>query len=333
MPSVNGRSRRTRDFSERQHAIGLTAIVVTLVVLAAAVVLYLKPTGQQTVSFEATDVASLKTGTDVRVAGVSVGSVDELVLGENSVEVHAEIDDSVFLGDATSVDVRLLTAVGGYYVTLVPSGENALDGAVIPQSRVTVPYSIADVLQQAPRITDSVDPVDLSADIEQVAQGLSDNAQSVGSVISGLDSIAAIMNHQREQVTTILDLAQSYVHSFNADREYVFELMKKIELVLARYNATWQGFNQTYQLLGEILERISPVAWFYYDNRDRVKEAVTTLRTGFASMQAQMNPVIDQLATILQALRGIADRGGVDDVGKNVILASDVCVPLPGRGC
>lgn len=333
MPSVTRDSRRVRDFSERQHAIGLTAIVLTLAVMAAAVIVYLKPPGQQIVSFESTDVASLKTGADVRVAGISVGSVDELVLGPNSVEVRAKIDDSVFLGDATSVDVRLLTAVGGYYVTLVPNGKNALGDTVIPESRVTVPYSIADVLQQAPRITDSVDPVDLSADIEQVAQGLSNNAQSVGSVISGLDSIAEIMNRQREQVTTTLDLAQSYVHTFNTNREYVFELMKKIELVLARYNATWQGFNETYQLLGEVLERVSPIAWFYYDNRDRVKEAVTTLRNGFGSMQEQMNPVIDQLTTILQVLRGIADRGGVDDVGRNVILASDVCVPLPGKGC
>ncbi|OZC63667.1 hypothetical protein CH306_25885 [Rhodococcus sp. 15-725-2-2b] len=333
MPSLTRRPRRVRDFSERQHAIGLFAIVVTLAIIAAATYVYLEPPGQQVVSFESTDVASLKTGADVRVAGVSVGSVDELVLGENSVEVRAKIDDSVFVGDTTSVDVRLLTAVGGYYVTLLPNGKDALDGAVIPQSRVSVPYSIADVLQQAPRITDAVDPVDVSADIEQVASGLSNNAQSVGSVISGLDSIAEVMNHQREQITTTLNLAQSYVHTFNVNREYVFALMKKIELVLARYNATWQGFNETYQLLGEILERVSPIAWFYYDNRARVKEAVTTLRTGFRSMQEQMNPVIDQLTSILTALRGIADRGGPDDVGKNVILASDVCVPLPGKGC
>lgn len=145
-----------RDVSAHQRAIGLGALIVTAVVVAATVLVYLRPPGQQTVSFVTDDAVSIKQGLDVRVAGVSVGSVESVELGADEVEVTTKIDDHVFIGDNTSVQVRMLTAVGGYFVTLVPAGNSPLGSEVIPSAKVVVPYSISDVLQEAPRITGEV---------------------------------------------------------------------------------------------------------------------------------------------------------------------------------
>jgi phospholipid/cholesterol/gamma-HCH transport system substrate-binding protein len=322
-----------RDVSVHQRAIGITALIISVVVVAITVIVYLRPPGQQEITFTTDDVASLKGGEDVRVAGVTVGTVDGISLKSDSVQVRLQIDDHVFMGAKTSVDVRMLTAVGGYYVTLLPQGDAPLGKSVIPIERVTVPYSIADVLQRAPRVTGEIDADRLDDNIQEIANGLSGNPGSVGSLISGLDSIASVIDRQRQQVTTTLDLAQSYLETFNTNKEYLFQLIKKIELVLARYNATWQGFNETYVLLGEVVSRIGPVAWFYYENKDRLREAVTMLREGFKSMQDQMSPVIDQLGTILGTLKGIIGEGEAKDLMGNVILATDVCIPLPGRRC
>lgn len=322
-----------RDVSVHQRAIGVTALIISIIVVAVTVIVYLRPPGQQDVTFTTDDVASLKGGEDVRVAGVTVGKVDHISLKPDSVQVSLEIDDHTFMGDQTSVDVRMLTAVGGYYVTLLPQGEKPLGGSVISSERVTVPYSIADVLQRAPRVTDEIDGDRLDDNIKEIANGLSGKPDSVGSLIDGLDSIASVLDRQRHQVTTTLDLAQSYLQTFNNNKEYLFQLIKKIELVLARYNATWQGFNETYVLLGDVVARIGPIAWYYYENKDRLREAVTTLREGFKSMQDQMSPVIDQLGTILGTLKGIIGEGEAKELMGNVILATDVCVPLPGRRC
>ncbi|WP_180819525.1 MlaD family protein [Gordonia terrae] len=319
--------------SAHQRAIGLGALIVTAVVVAATVLVYLRPPGQQTVSFVTDDAVSIKQGLDVRVAGVSVGSVESVELGADEVEVTTKIDDHVFIGDNTSVQVRMLTAVGGYFVTLVPAGNSPLGSKVIPSAKVVVPYSISDVLQEAPRITGEVRARELDANIQQVSRALTSNSSSVGSMIQGLDSIATIMDQQREQVSTTLDLAQDYLATFTRDREFLFNLIKKIERVLTRYNATWAGFNETYNLLGEVVDRISPLTWFYYHNKEELKAAVTTLRNGFRSIQEDMNPMIDQLTAILDGLRKMAGPGGVRKALGGVVLASDVCVPVPGKRC
>jgi phospholipid/cholesterol/gamma-HCH transport system substrate-binding protein len=324
---------RFKDISASQRTIGIVAVVLTAVIVAAAILVYIRPPSQQLVRFVTNDVASISTGQDVRVAGVSVGKIDSIELGTDSVTVQAKIDENIFIGDRSRVAVRMLTVVGGYYTTLEPQGERPLGTAVIPTQRVSVPYSIADVLQEVPPITDAVRADDLHTSIDQVASGLTDNTESIGSMIKGLDSIASIMDQQRRQVSTTLELAQSYLETFNLNRDYVFALIKKIELVLARYHATWAGFNQTYTLLGEIIVRISPLAWFYLDNKDRLKTAVTTLRDGFQRMQSQMNPLIDQLTAVRAALEKIVGQGGLREALGNVILATDVCVPVAGRSC
>jgi len=324
---------RFRDIAEHQRTIGIVAVAVTLVVLAATILVYWRPPGQQIIRFETEDAAAISTGQDVRVAGVSVGKIDTIELGPNSVTVTAKVDDDVFVGDRSRVTVRMLTAVGGYFTTIDPAGDDPLGTSVIPTSRVSVPYSIADVLQEVPPITDSVRAGDLHADIEEIASGLTDNTKSIGSMINGLDTIAGIMDRQRRQVSTTLELAQSYLETFNLNRDYVFALIKKIELVLARYHATWAGFNETYTRLGEIVVRLSPVTWFYYDNKDRLLAAVTTLRDGFKKLQEQMNPVIDQLTAVRGALEKLVGKGGLQQALGDVILATDVCVPVPGRTC
>lgn len=313
--------------------IGVIAVIVVAIVAAVTFYVYLRPPGQQTVSFQTRDAAALKAGEDVRVAGLKVGKIDSIELGTDVVTVTAEIENSVFVGDQSSVDVRMLTAVGGYFVTIIPAGDNELGDRLIPVSRVSIPYSIADVLQQVPRITDEVSGHQLDANIAQVASGLTDNSQSVGAMISGLDSIASIMDRQRGQVTQILDLAQSYLSTFNGNRGYVFSLVKKIEMVLTRYNITWAGFNSTYTLLGEVLQRLTPVSWYYYRNKDRLLTAVTAIREGFKNIQSQMNPVIDQLMAIQKGLTTMLGPDWRAKFGKNVVLATDVCVPVPGKRC
>ncbi|WP_051198711.1 MlaD family protein [Gordonia shandongensis] len=313
--------------------VGVAVIIVAALVASVITYIYLRPPNQQTVAFETTDAAAISTGDDVRVAGVSVGSVTETALEADRVRVTAEIDDHVFVGDDSRVEIRMLTAVGGYFVTVIPDGDDALGDAVIPSKRVTTPYSIADVLQEAPRITGDVDPKTIDADLRQLATGLTDNTTSFGAMVKGLTSISSVMDRQRDQVLQTLDLAREYTERFEADREFVFRLVAKIERVLTRYNATWEGFNETYTLLGEVLERISPLSWYYHNNKGRLKELITTIRTGVGTMHRQMSPVIDTLGALADRLRGFVGADGMKELGANVVLASDICVPVPGKAC
>ncbi|WP_330254959.1 MlaD family protein [Nocardia sp. NBC_00565] len=322
-----------RRLAANELLLGLSVVAVVTVIVAATVGFYLYPPGRTELSFETTDAAAVRTGDDVRVAGVSVGKVTGIALGRNSVRVTADIDEGTFVGSASRVEVRMLTAVGGYFVTIIPMGDKPLGRTVLPVDRVTMPYSISDVLQEVPRVTDNVDASTVNADLDQLANGLEHNSAAVGSLIAGLNSIARVMADQRQQIQTTLDLASEYATAFNGSREFVFELAQKIDVVMTTYATYRDGFNRTYQLLGGVMMRLRPETEYFLAHKEELRSVVEQLRTGIENLRQAVDPAIGQLTQLRDQLTGWLTPQGVAEMGGGRILASQVCVPIPGREC
>jgi phospholipid/cholesterol/gamma-HCH transport system substrate-binding protein len=120
---------------------GVVAITLTMIVILVVSWIYIAPPHRQLVTFYTDDAVSVRGGDSVRVAGVDVGKVKNVSLEPQQVRVQLSLKDDVFIGDQTQVEVRMLTVVGGYFVTLVPLGEHPLGRNPIPTDRVTMPYS------------------------------------------------------------------------------------------------------------------------------------------------------------------------------------------------
>ncbi|OXR46939.1 hypothetical protein B7C42_00055 [Nocardia cerradoensis] len=313
--------------------LGTVVVLVAVIALAAAGLLYMRPMHQKTVRFETTDASSINVGESVRVAGIDVGKISKVSMRPATVQVEARISDSTFVGTDSTVEVRMLTPVGGYAVTVVPAGTKALGEKVIPVDHVSVPYSIGDVLQAVPHTTDNVKGGTIDANIDQVAEALQHNSSSVSSIIQGMNSIATVMDHQREQVRTITDLASEYLQSFNGSREWVFELLRKSDLVLTTYDNTHVGFNEAYRLLGDVLYRVTPVMSFLLEHNPEIKPVIEKLRSSITDIQTSMGPALEQLENLRDRLAAWLGPDGLATLGGGTISASDICVPLPGRTC
>ena len=125
---------------------GTGALAVLAAVALVAATLYLNPPAQKSVTFYTTDAATVRPGDQVRIAGISVGTVKDLALEGNRVRVRAQVEDSAFVGDQSQIQVRMLTVVGGYYVNIVSLGGSPLGSRPIPQERVTMPYNLMQTL-------------------------------------------------------------------------------------------------------------------------------------------------------------------------------------------
>lgn len=64
------------------------------------------------------------------MAGIKVGTVDELELEPDRVRVQMRLNNDAFVGDQSQVDVRMLTVVGGYYVNVTSLGDKPLDSSL-----------------------------------------------------------------------------------------------------------------------------------------------------------------------------------------------------------
>lgn len=322
-----------RGMRSNEVVLGAVVVIVAVVLLVATAVVYLHPMGRKAISFETTDVASINVGEDVRVAGVPVGKITKLAIQPTAVRVVAEISEDTFIGTDSTVEVRMLTPVGGYAVTIIPVGNKPLGDAVIPVDHVTVPYSIADVLQAAPHVTDNVNGTTIEATIDQVAQGLQHNSASVGSIVAGLNSIATIMDQQRDQVEKTMALAAEYLKTFNGSREFVFQLLQKIDVVESTYDTNKVGFDYAYQMLGDVVVRLVPVEQFYRDHKEQLLAAINQARDAISNFEKSLDPVIGQLKGISGQLQSWLTPDGMRTLGGGTILATGICVPIPGRVC
>lgn len=330
-PALAGGVRRMRSNSVVH---GAAVVLVVAAALVAAGAVYVHPLGRKTISFATTDAASLAAGEDVRVAGISVGKVSGLSIGPDVVRVDLSIDDSTFVGSESTIDVRMLTPVGGYAVTVISDGERPLaPHQVIPADRVRVPYSIADVLQAAPHMTDRVDGGTIDANIDQIATALQHDNTSIKSIIDGLNSIAAVLDRQREQVHTIMDFSAEYLRAFNGSRDFIFDLLRRVDIVVSTYDAAKAGFDETYERLGDILFRVTPLLKFYLEHKDELSNAITGLRDAIGDLRTNLGPALDNMTGLRERLQNWLGPEGLRAIGGGALLASDICVPTPGRTC
>lgn len=311
-------------------ALGGAAIALLLAIAAVATFVYIRPPGHMSVLFDTDDAGALEAGQQVRIAGVPVGKVTRLWLESSTVRVETRIADSVFVGDQSTVEIRMLTPVGGYYVNLTSLGSSPLDGESIPPERVTTPYSLTRVLNDAVRITDNVRTKPINEALDEIQHALDgDNTQSLRAIMDAGNSLMASVDQQRGQITAILNLVDEYSAQLAAMRDELRAMIEKLSIAQATLELYSKGFGSALDGMGQALERLKPLGLFYHSHREDFLEKVR-------SWIAKGRMWIERNGVVVRGLRAIQthiERVISDQQAPPELLASDLCIPMPGAPC
>jgi len=309
---------------------GALALALVTVVAVVASLLYVSPPGQKTVTFYTDDAASVRPGDQVRMAGIPVGKVKGVSLQSNQVQVQARVDSSAFVGNKSAIEVHMLTVVGGYYVDLISLGEDPLGPNAIPRERVTMPYSLIRTLNDVTRVTDNLTAQPINESLNEIQMGLrGDNLETLNAVIEGGNAIMSTIDRQRGQITAILDLSDEYVHQLSGFREEFKALIQKIAIVQSILEIYSSGFGGALHGLGVAIEALKPIGNFYDHHRADFLEKVRNL-------VAKGQLWIDRNGVIVRGLRDVQRHlERVLDVQQAPpeLLATDLCIPMPGALC
>lgn len=309
---------------------GVGALALATVVGIAAAMLYTSPPGQKMVVFYTDDAAAIRPGDQIRIAGIAVGKVKDLALESSQVRVRAQVNDSAFVGSQSQVQVRMLTVVGGYYVNLVSLGDTALGAKSIPMERVTMPYSLIRTLNDTTKITENVKPRPINESLDQLQKGLAGtNAESVSAVIDAGNKVMSTIDRQRGQVTAILNLSDEYIRQLRDYGSQLKEMVQKLSILEQTLTLYGAGFASALQGFGDALDSLSPVGSFYLNHRGyfiaKVRDWLEKAR-----MWSDRNGVI------IRALR--LGRNKIERImnaqqAPPELLATDLCMPIPGSPC
>jgi phospholipid/cholesterol/gamma-HCH transport system substrate-binding protein len=190
------------------------------------------------------DASQIKKGDTVRVAGIRVGTVDDVKLRpDNVVVVSFGVDPRIMVTTGTKVAVRYLNLVGDRYLALVDgpgSPQRLRAGSQIPLDRTMPALDLDLLLGGLKPVVQGLNPTDVNAlttALLRVLQGqggalqsllsesssftnaLADNSQVVEQLIDNLRSTLATLDKDGGKVSASVDDLERLVSALARDRD------------------------------------------------------------------------------------------------------------------
>ena len=228
-----------------------------------------------------TDVTGLSPGHEVRIAGVRVGSVDDIRVADdrNHAVVTFDVASTSVLTQGTVATIKYRNLVGERYIALTQGAGGAAPleaDATIPPERTHPALDLTVLFNGFKPLFAALSPKDvneLSGEIISVLQGeggsinsllahtasltstLADRDQVIGRTIDDLTTVLDTVSQNADSFGSLLDQLQRFVSGLAADRKAIGQSLTNINSVTAE--------------LADLL----------HDDRPVVKEDLAQLRT------------------------------------------------------
>ncbi len=329
---LDGRQRDEASVRRRERNVGVLGIVVLVGALVAVGVLYAVPFGKRTYSALLPEAQSVRVGDDVRLAGLSVGSVTALELDDDHVEMKFTVSDDVFVGAQTSLDIRMLTIVGGHYVALTPAGNDPLR-TPIPADRVRLPYSLIQTFQDAVAPVRAVDGAQLRANLDALGRSMEQSPDAIRQTIDSIGSFIDALNRQRADVSQAVAIADEYFGAVSTARGELGRLVEKLTLLETMLQDKRTEVRTAVEQLDRVVSRLAAVQPAWESTLRPMAGQLSAAADELIALGDQLEPVITSVHELTQRMSQLVPVPGEVVVDQSAGTVDAVCIPVAGRKC
>jgi phospholipid/cholesterol/gamma-HCH transport system substrate-binding protein len=244
---------------DKRTTADLTKLLVFIVVTTLATAVLVVTIGNLTFGGATTykalfsDATGVVKGDDIRVAGVKVGTVEDVAISDRTrALITFSVDDSTVVTGATHATIKYRNLVGQRYIALtqeVGSTDRLSEGATIPISRTAPALDLTVLFNGFKPLFQALSPSDinqLSYEIVQVFQGEGGTLESLLShtasvtstladrdqVISALvDNLSEVLDHvadRDQQLNQLITTFRTFVGGLNSDRDAILGSLDQI---------------------------------------------------------------------------------------------------------
>lgn len=242
------------------------------------------------------DASRLKTGDTVRIAGVRVGTVNDVaLLPDRRVEVKFDADRTVKLTTGTKAEIRYLNLVGDRYMELVDTPGSTMmmpPGSQLPIDR-TVPALDLDMLLGG---------------LKPVIQGL--NPKDVNALSA---SLIQILQGQGGTLDSVLGKTSSFTNSLADNNQVVEDLIENLKDTLDTLSKDGDQFSGAIDKLEQLVKGLS-------SDRDPIGTAIQSLDNGTASLSDLLGRSRQPLAGTIEQVSRLAPVLDSDNPTLNATL-------------
>ncbi|MFI0468757.1 MCE family protein [Saccharopolyspora sp. 5N102] len=178
--------------------------------------------GGTTYTAQFTEAAGLRPDSEVRIAGVKVGTVSDVEIEGDHVLVSFRVGDA-WLGDHTTAAIRIKTLLGQKYLALDPQGgEEMSPSEPIPLQRTVSPYDVIEAFSDLSTTVDKIDTGQLAESFRTLSNTFKGTPDEVSGALDGLSQLSRTISSRDEQLEHLLSNT-SQVSKTIVDRNADFE--------------------------------------------------------------------------------------------------------------
>ncbi len=298
-------------------------LVLLALVVAAAVTIF-GGEERKTVTAAFPRTVSVYEGSDVRVLGVPVGTVDEVTPSGTEVLVTMSYDADVQLpADATAVIIAP-SIVGDRFIQLTPAyagGEVLESGEVLGVDRTATPLELDDIYASLDDLNVALGPNGANKDgaltdlLEVTAENFGGQGARFNQTISDFSDLSATLDDNKEELFSSLTEVQAFVgtladndetvRQFNTSLASVSDLLagERQELVASLDNlgtalGQVKDFVETNEdVLGRDISKLNRVARVLVKQRANVEEILAVAPLALNNLALAYNPQAGTLDT------------------------------------
>lgn len=239
--------------------------------------------GGQAYAASFSEAGGLRSGDEVRIAGVRVGKVTDIRLDGNKVDVDFRITQDVSFGAESGASIRMKTLLGQKYVSLEPRGRGQMaEGTTIPLSRTVSSYDIINAFSDLTETTERIDTKQLATSLDTIATEFSDTPANVKLALDGLTRLSQTISGRDTELKALLKAANSVSGTLADQNKVIEKIITDGDLLLA-----------------ELYERRDAIHTLFTNTSAMAVQITGLVRDN----RAQLGPTLIELNKVLDTLR------------------------------
>lgn len=291
---------------------------------------------------EMPETAGLRPGFSVTLDGVVVGTVGDVELAEDGVEIELELDEGAEVpGDVEARIVRA-SAIGEQRIDLTPTqGGTAAplpDGARVPAAADAVPPNVEEVITVVRDLLEQLPTDDLNTVIRESAAALRGRAGDLRTIVRSTRIITEELLRRDADLRRLLDASPDVLDAFSDSGEDIRRAVANTRAVAGILADRRTDLVDLMREGADLAELADPILT---DTRADLTCLVGSLSTIVAGLQGQPLEDLDtglaMSTEFFGAIDGVAARGPTKDVGygggardDQIWLRGQVLLPPPG---
>ena len=308
-----------KSFRDRNpYAVGIVSVLLLGAATGFAFLVGLLNLLENTYSMEGVfaDASGLRSGDDIKVAGVKVGRVTDIEVDRASGNVRVKwvVDQGIDVGDDAGAEIALSSLLGAKHIRIndAESGDTMMadlpsEQRVVPLERTKVPYDLFELTRVATEGIQELDTEGLNAFLVDLADITEGKAATLDDLLTGIREVGGAINDRDQKFESLLDQADRLSATLSDKDDEIIALLDSssqiLDLIVARRNDLAIA-------LGESADAVTELDRLISDNKIKIDSILDSLAPTLDVVAANQDDIDRTLAWLGPALLQQSRGGG-----------------------